>query len=450
MAPRAFPPHLIPRQGGCHGSLACRTSCPYVLERGCCQKIKAAADGRKVTADAQVAGRRPPKTTQRTRTPGDPTHNIAPGRGDGPSGPGARGFVSVFKLTSLPFPLSLPSSSPPRPSDTQPHSNQSNDAAHQGMTTQAHDTLYSPVNNPSQFSGDASGSSTDTSSNNTNSNAKRDESIPFLTTPSATAMDSQTTPNPVLAANVAVNAMHVDVETSTHDDEVATTTTSTTTETALNTTTTTAPAATAAPAAATAATVAQQGGTKEFYFGTDDEEIVTLNLNSLLPKKTKHGRIGGSLYRALRDAGVDVAALGIPRGRPPRTVVGQKRPKRPTLLSLIKSGAELPMVPGAPKLRIVNIEMVPEEYEGEEGGGGLQDLTNKQQRRRGGGRRSTGSKRKVGGMTGGNKRAKVAGAGDAKQGGGGGGGGQEGPMEGLVADDEAATGLLLLLGETSS
>jgi len=322
------------------------------------------------------------------------------------------------------------------------------------MTTQSHDTLYSPVNAP-QFLGEASGSATDTnsSSNNTDLNAKRDDNTPFLTTPSATAMDSQSTPNPVLAANVAVNAMGVDAGTSTHDDEAATTTTSTNTTT---TATATAPATAAFTATATTTTastvaVAQRSEIKDFYCpGDDDEEIVTLNLNSLLPKKTKHGRIGGSLYRALRDAGVDVAALGIPRGRPPRTVVGQKRPKRPTLLSLIKSGAELPMVPGAPRLRIVNIEMVPEVYEGEEGGGGLQDLTNKQQRRRTGGRRNSSHKRKVGGTTTGNKRAKVAIAQGAKQGWGGGGGGQQGPMEGLVADDEAATGLLLLLGETSS
>ena len=72
-----------------------------------------------------------------------------------------------------------------------------------------------------------------------------------------------------------------------------------------------------------------------------------VNLQALLPKKTKHGRIGGSLYRALKDAGVDVSALKIPRGRPPRHKVGQKRPKRPTLLDLIRSGAELPMIPGA-------------------------------------------------------------------------------------------------------
>ncbi len=304
------------------------------------------------------------------------------------------------------------------------------------MTIQAHDTPYSPVN-PSQFLGDA------ISSNNTDLNPKRDDSAPILTTPSATAMDSQTTPNPALPANVAANAMCIDAETSTHDDEAATSAISTD-ATATTNTTTTAPAAATVTAAVTTA-VAQQANAKQFYFGEHDEDVVTLNLNSLLPKKTKHGRIGGSLYRALRDAGVDVAALGIPRGRPPRTVVGQKRPKRPTLLSLIKSGAELPMVPGAPRLRIVNIEMVPEEYEGQEGKGGLQDLTNKQQRRRGGNSRST-SKRKVGGTMG-NKRAKVAVTEGGKQ---EGGGGQEGPMEGLVADDEAATGLLLLLGETSS
>lgn len=368
---------------------------------------------------------------------------------------GARGLVCDFKLTS-PFPpfLSPPLLPTPPPAT---HSNHHHHAAHKGMTTQSHDTLYSPVNAP-QFLGEASGSATDTnSSNNTNLNAKRDDSTPFLTTPSATAMDSQSTPNPALAANVAADAMGVDAGTSTHDDEAATTTTSTNTTAPTATATATAASAagtTTTTTTASTAVVAQQGETKEFYCpGDDDEEIVTLNLNNLLPKKTKHGRIGGSLYRALRDAGVDVAALGIPRGRPPRTVVGQKRPKRPTLLSLIKSGAELPMVPGAPRLRIVNIEMVPEVYEGEEGeGGGLQDLTNKQQRRRAGGRVSIShKKRKVGGTTTGNKRAKVAGgAQGAKQGGGGGGGGQQGPMEGLVADDEAATGLLLLLGETSS
>lgn len=80
---------------------------------------------------------------------------------------------------------------------------------------------------------------------------------------------------------------------------------------------------------------------------------LSINLRALLPKKTKHGRIGGSLYRALRDAGVDVLALNIPRGRPPRHKVGQKRPKRPTLLGLIKSGAELPMLPGAPALQLI-------------------------------------------------------------------------------------------------
>lgn len=80
---------------------------------------------------------------------------------------------------------------------------------------------------------------------------------------------------------------------------------------------------------------------------------VKINLRALLPKKTKHGRIGGSLYRALRDAGVDIGALKIPRGRPPRAKVGQKRPKRPTLLGLIKAGAELPMLPGMPALQLV-------------------------------------------------------------------------------------------------
>jgi len=302
------------------------------------------------------------------------------------------------------------------------------------MTIQAQDMPYSPVN-PSQFSGDAS------TCENTNSNPKRDDNEPILTTPSATAMDSQTTPNPALPANVTASARYIDAETSTHDDEAAISAAST--DATTTNTTITAPAAANATAAVTTA-VSQQGDVKQFYFREHDENVVTLNLNSLLPKKTKHGRIGGSLYRALRDAGVDVAALGIPRGRPPRTVVGQKRPKRPTLLSLIKSGAELPMVPGAPRLRIVNIEMMPEEYEGQDGKGGLQDLTNTQQRRRVGSRST--SRRKVGGMMG-NKRAKVAEAKGGKQ---EGEGGQEGPMEGLVADDEAATGLLLLLGETSS
>lgn len=80
-----------------------------------------------------------------------------------------------------------------------------------------------------------------------------------------------------------------------------------------------------------------------------------INLGALLPKKTKHGRIGGSLYRALKDAGIDVSALKIPRGRPPRHKVGEKRPKRPTLLSVIKSGQGLPLAPGVnPNVQIVN------------------------------------------------------------------------------------------------
>jgi hypothetical protein len=85
----------------------------------------------------------------------------------------------------------------------------------------------------------------------------------------------------------------------------------------------------------------------------DGVNRVSINLRALLPKKTKHGRIGGSLYRALRDAGVDISALKIPRGRPPRHKVGQKRPKRPTLLGLIKSGAALPMLPGARPLQLI-------------------------------------------------------------------------------------------------
>ena len=174
-------------------------------------------------------------------------------------------------------------------------------------------------------------------------------------------------------------------------------------------------AAAAAPGAAATAAASTEGEAEAKSAGEEqqvnaEEQVICLNVNALLPKKTKHGRIGGSLYRALRDAGVDVASLGIPRGRPPRVKVGQKRPKRPTLLSMIKSGAELPMVPGAPRLRIVDVE---------EGAivsfAQLRDLTNRQQQRNGGS----------------NKRARV----------------DEEPIDGLVADDAAATGLLLLLGD---
>jgi len=169
-----------------------------------------------------------------------------------------------------------------------------------------------------------------------------------------------------------------------------------------------------------------------------EDEVICLNLSTLLPKKSKHGRIGGSLYRALRDAGVDVAALGIPRGRPPRTKVGQKRPKRPTLLSFIKSGAELPMVPGAPRLRIVNMDLMgdgEQMVEVEEPtvygqGLGLRQATNKQ-RVTGRRRRSDVDKEDVD-----DKRLRGMG----KRG--------EEPTD-LAADEAAATELLLLLGENN-
>lgn len=169
-----------------------------------------------------------------------------------------------------------------------------------------------------------------------------------------------------------------------------------------------------------------------------EDEVICLNLSTLLPKKSKHGRIGGSLYRALRDAGVDVAALGIPRGRPPRTKVGQKRPKRPTLLSFIKSGAELPMVPGAPRLRIVNMDLMgdgEQVVEAEEPtvygqGLGLRQATNKQ-RVTGRRRRSDVDKEGVD-----NKRLRGMGI------------RREEPTD-LAADEAAATELLLLLGENN-
>ena len=120
-----------------------------------------------------------------------------------------------------------------------------------------------------------------------------------------------------------------------------------------------------APATFTAGAAGEQQlqGAPQQPTADDGVNRVSINLRALLPKKTKHGRIGGSLYRALRDAGVDISALKIPRGRPPRHKVGQKRPKRPTLLGLIRSGAALPMLPGARPLQLI---VTDEDVEGDE------------------------------------------------------------------------------------
>lgn len=258
------------------------------------------------------------------------------------------------------------------------------------------------------------------------------------TTPGGTATTSTT-----LTANGTTRVVLSDQlpETPSIEEEAATTTTTTTSDSSDSDTNKSEEASTEdakAEAEATSATGAEEEGTAEGTTTTTAEaaaaeeevdqshKVISVNLSSLLPKKSKHGRIGGSLYRALREAGVDVSALNIPRGRPPRNKVGEKREKRPTLVSFIKSGGELPMLPGKPRLRIVNDEDAAEMGEEVQQ---LRDLGNNK-RKRGAGRKTYVSK----------KAKQAAEAAAVRQ-------MEEAPIAGLVEDDAAATGLLLMLGD---